>query len=680
MSSITKILALLGIFFLLLPAAASASLPYWTEYIITSTGQTWGTQPLYTPRLAVTGIGEGGTPALSEPSDLYITADDSVYVADTGNNRIAVLDRTGNYIRQIGAEEGEGKLNAPEGVYVTGDGTVYAADTGNRRIAVYDSGGTFVRAFGKPESELLPESYYFVPAKVAVDERSTIYAVSKGSYQGIVRMNAQGAFTGFFGANKASLSFTQWIQRQVLSKEQLKKEKAALPGEVGNIAIDRDGFLLTANFGVFSGQIKKLNAGGVDMLGGITLEKLDQLVDVAVDPNGFLFSLARNPDNTVGIYDPSGRPLFRFGGISTQASRLGLFSFPTAIALSSEQEIWIADSKLNTIQVFAPTEFGLTILKAMALYDKGYYADSETGWRKAVGLNEMIDASYKGLGEAALYGKRYSESLAYFKLGGDAKGYSESFWNVRLDWIRSYLAVTAAAALAVGLILRFAKRPLAAYAADHLSLPQGMRKYRQEWRDFRYVMLHPYEGFYRIKERKVSYLTLLIIMLLAIALTVCRTYWTGFVFDPEPAAFKDPWTPLLKLLGVWSTWVVANYLVSTVKDGEGRFREVLQASVYALVPYILLMAPVIVLTNIVVLEERIIVDGLLQVMWLWVALLLFVMTQVIHNFDFMEAFKNSLITLFTIVVIWVLLIILGALSYNVYNFIYELTREVGQYV
>jgi len=265
-------------------------------------------------------------------------------------------------------------------------------------------------------------------------------------------------------------------------------------------------------------------------------------------------------------------------------------------------------------------------------------------------------------------------------MGGDAKGYSESFWNVRLDWIRKYLAVAAGSAAALWLIFRFAKRPVTAYAANKLSLPQGASRYRQEWRDFRYVLLHPYEGFYRIKERKISYLTLLAILVLVIALTVSRTYWTGFAFDPEPAAFKDPWAPLLKLLGVWFTWVIANYLVSTVKDGEGRFREVLQASVYALVPYVLLMLPVIVLSNVVVLEERIIVDGLLQIMWLWVALLLFVMTQVIHNFDFMEAFKNSLITLFTIVVIWVLLIILGALSFNVYNFIYELTREVGQYV
>ncbi|MCQ6558745.1 hypothetical protein [Paenibacillus mendelii] len=85
------------------------------------------------------------------------------------------------------------------------------------------------------------------------------------------------------------------------------------------------------------------------------------------------------------------------------------------------------------------------------------------------------------------------------------------------------------------------------------------------------------------------------------------------------------------------------------------------------------------LTNVIVLEERIVADTLLKAMWIWIGVLLFVMTQVIHNFDFIESLRNSVITLLTIGVIWIMLTILSALSYNVYNFIYELSKEVGQY-
>lgn len=682
MPTARRLIGLIGLLCLLFPAAASASLPYWTTYVIPDTngGATWDTQPIYTPLRAVTGRGDAeNEPAFSEPNDLFIAKDGLVYVADTGNDRIAILHSDGSFARQIAHEDGDGVLKAPEGVFVATDGTVYVADTGHQRIAVFDRSGGFLRAYGKPESELLPDSYFYVPHKVVVDARGTLYVVSKGSYQGIVRMNVDGNFTGFFGANKASLTFTQWVQRQVLSAEQLKKETAARPGEVGNITLGPDGFLLTANFGVYSGQIKKLNAGGIDMLKGLGFQGLDQLVDVAVDADGFLYSISRNAEGAIGVYDPQGAALFRFGSISSDTQRLGLFSFPTAVALSGGQELWVADSKLNTVQIFARTEFGETVLRAMALYDKGYYADGEPDWQQTIALNEMIDAGYRGLGEGALYGGRYGEAMGYFKQGADAKGYSDAYWEVRLAWIREELFVVAVAIVACWAAAAILLRRKARDYVRQLGSHPRFGKYVQEWRDFRYLLLHPYEGFYRLKERRISLQTMASIVLLVVLLTVARTYWTGFAYDPTPQELRNPIWPVAMLLGGWLTWAVANYLVSTVKDGEGRLREVMQASTFAFIPYIVFMPVYLILTNITVLEERIVADALLTVMWIWIAALMFVMTQVIHNFDFIEALRNSAVTLLTIGVIWIMLTILSALGYNVYNFVYELSREVSQY-
>lgn len=48
---------------------------------------------------------------LANPEDLYIK-DDLVYVADTGNHRVVVLDYSGNLIRVIGLDD----LDKPTGV------------------------------------------------------------------------------------------------------------------------------------------------------------------------------------------------------------------------------------------------------------------------------------------------------------------------------------------------------------------------------------------------------------------------------------------------------------------------------------------------------------------------------------------------------------------------------------
>ena len=56
--------------------------------------------------------------------------------------------------------------------------------------------------------------------------------------------------------------------------------------------------------------------------------------------------------------------------------------------------------------------------------------------------------------------------------------------------------------------------------------------------------------------------------------------------------------------------------------------------------------------------------------------MLIVMTQVIHNFDFMETLKNIVITVFTIGTIWLFAFLVFGLSYNLYDFFYQLYKEV----
>lgn len=165
-----------------------------------------------------------------EPIDLQVGADDKVYVADKGANRVIVLDNDGALLQTIGEEEGAGMLSAPEGLFVTPEGVVYVADSGNQRIAVFRADGTFDREYKKPASTFL-EQEHFVPVKLVVDRRGVMYVSLNSSYQGLLRMNDKGEFMGFFGANKAQQTVLNWLKKLVLNKEQLDKETASLPGQ-----------------------------------------------------------------------------------------------------------------------------------------------------------------------------------------------------------------------------------------------------------------------------------------------------------------------------------------------------------------------------------------------------------------------------------------------------------------
>lgn len=93
-------------------------------------------------------------------SGITVGDDGLVYVADTWNHIVLVLDKEGRVVRQLG-QRGEltdigdgsdpstdpGLFFGPRGVAVL-DNEIYVTDTGNERVQVFGKDGTFLRAFG----------------------------------------------------------------------------------------------------------------------------------------------------------------------------------------------------------------------------------------------------------------------------------------------------------------------------------------------------------------------------------------------------------------------------------------------------------------------------------------------------------------------------------------------------
>ena len=79
------------------------------------------------------------------PWGIAIDANDDLYVADWGNNRIQKLSSQGSMLQTFGVSGvGHDKLNHPSDVAVDKDGDVYVADWANNRVIIYQPDGTFL--------------------------------------------------------------------------------------------------------------------------------------------------------------------------------------------------------------------------------------------------------------------------------------------------------------------------------------------------------------------------------------------------------------------------------------------------------------------------------------------------------------------------------------------------------
>ena len=97
-------------------------------------------------------------------------------IADTGNNRIVVLDKAYNFVRQINTIVIDGKPEAmekPNGVYVT-NGNMYIVQSEKQRVLRCSLDGEVLSQFLRPVSDIFNDEMTYTPIKVLVNNSGTV--------------------------------------------------------------------------------------------------------------------------------------------------------------------------------------------------------------------------------------------------------------------------------------------------------------------------------------------------------------------------------------------------------------------------------------------------------------------------------------------------------------------------
>jgi hypothetical protein len=127
-------------------------------------------------------------------------------------------------------------------------------------------------------------------------------------------------------------------------------------------------------------------------------------------------------------------------------------------------------------------------------------------------------------------------------------------------------------------------------------------------------------------------------------------------------------------------WVIGNYMISAINDGEGTLRSVYVATAYSLVPYIIFGPIVIASTYVLTLNEAVIVHYLWAIAIAWSAILIFVSVREIHDYTIKETVKIILLTLFFMIMAVIVCVILYLIGQQVVLFFRDIISEVTYHV
>ncbi len=670
--ALTLLLCIL-VFTMIAPISASAETPYVT-YTIDGYGSIRQTQTAYLAHSTITKFGEE---TLSGPSDIMVTDEGLIYVADSGNKRIVVGNLEGDLVSIIG----EGTLVNPMGVYVTEEKHVYVADRDAEKIFIFDENGELIQTYGKPTSPLYGASVSFLPIKITVNDAGIMYIVCESNTNGIVQISPTegGTFLGYFGTNFASADLMTIIYRAILTDAQRAQMVSNIPSTPTNLAIDAKGLIYTVTRGNQNATLKLLNIAGTNLINNTDNTYADAPTDVVAGYHDNVY--VADQQGYIYEYNNNGELMFVFGGPDDGSQRVGLSSMVSGIAIDANDRIYVLDSDKCRVQVYQPTEFTNLLHEALYLYSKGRYTESKEPLTKILEMNSMFDYANKAMGRAYFQEENYQMALHYARLAKDYEGYSDAFWEIRNVWLKKNIMTVIGLCVLLWAVLKVVG--MLDKKKHILDKPRALwekvlqNKVASDLNYALYYMKHPVDGAYGIaNEGRANWLASSLILVIFIIEYIVNKYTCGFLMKNVMEGRYEIFTDIGTVLAVMIALTACTYLVCTINDGEGTIKKLYTMFCYTLIPYVVLTPVVYLLSHVFTGNEAVLLSMVNILIYGWIAVIGFVGLKEVNNFKMTETVKIILLTVFTVLIMALLIFIIYVLWAQVFEFVSAIFGEV----
>lgn len=599
-----------------------------------------------------------------EDYELYATFED--YIDSRGQTEQELLE-------QYAADELERVYNEMNTTLT--NNALYAIEL--RTIDPLSEGYHIVDVFDKPTSVSF-ESKSFDPKKVAVDNQDNIYVVAEGLLDGIVQLNDSGEFQGYFASNDVVLSTQQIIENILLSDEQLENRADRVAPPFSNIYVDHKGIKYSTSLGEGGGNLKKHNTDGSNNILPTFLDDL-RLIDLTTSKDGIIYTA--NEEGLIDVWTNDGAFIFRFGASESSLDIAGLYTDLVSIAVDSSGHLWTLDGQKSFMQSYEPTEYASTIYEALELYQNGKYDDAIDKWESVLKLNQLSILAHNEIGRNLFSIGEYERAMYHFELAGNRLLYSDAYWEVRNIALQRNLPFILASffLFMIGYyVVKGTNRKYQYLATPVAKIKKfGEIKFVNDLLFMKDFIRHPLDSFYYLKRgQKGSYLGATIIYFVFFIVYIVFLTSKGFIYQWTDAADLDLLAVVLGFFGLSILFIICNYLVTSINDGEGSMGQIYKGVMYSTLPLMLAYISTTYLSYYLTFNEVFILQSLYMTGLFWTALLIYLAVQEIHGYTIRQSIKSILMTFLFMIIIIILLAFVQIMGDQLIQYIIALFKEV----
>ena len=193
------------------------------------------------------------------------------------------------------------------------------------------------------------------------------------------------------------------------------------------------------------------------------------------------------------------------------------------------------------------------------------------------------------------------------------------------------------------------------------------------------TLFHPIvvtEHIKRQRDKKMNWLPVIVLLTLALLVRIFSIYFTHYPLATVSVRKANLLLECGKLFVPVLTWVLASYMMTTILDGETLFTETLLFSSYALTPYIV-FTPILTLASRIMENSQIGLFASLEVIILgWVVLLMILALKEMNGYSMGKTVLMIFLSLFTMIMIWAMVILLFTIASQFVGMIKEMFYEV----